>query len=95
MAFGLFYVGIRFFCCIFSRRLGIATLLNISLMRGSRIYRISNLDIEIEKASVTSTPKLTIFCELNNTYKKTAGKFNVGLVNSFAISYLEVELILL
>ena len=51
------------------------------------------------KASVTSTPKLAIFCELNNTYEKPTGKFNIGfinhLVNSFAISYLKVELILL
>ena len=49
--------------------------------------------------SVTSIPKLAIFCELSNTYEKPTGKFNVGfinyLVNSFAISYLEVESILL
>ena len=44
-------------------------------------------------------PKVNDFCELNNTHEKPTGKINVGfinhLVNSFAISYLKVELILL
>ena len=64
-------------------------------MQGIRVKGVLNLDIEIQTASVTSIPKVTIFCELYSTYEKPPGKFNVGfitdLVNSFAISYLEIE----
>ena len=71
MAFGLFYVGIRFFCCIFnsSRKLQIIN----AKYKDIEGFKFGYRDI---KDFSYKHPKVNDFCELNNTYEKPTDKLS-------------------